>query len=255
MIQPFDNKGAFDKRYDGVFKPAIETAGLQPYRVDRDPKGNILIEDIENGIRSAVVCLADITLDNPNVWFELGYAIASRIEVILVCSSERKTAFPFDVQHRKITRYSPESPQDFRELKEAIAVRIEAVLKKGESLAKVASSPLADVEGLNQTELIALASIAESLGTPSDTASAYLIHQDVEANGFTRMASLIGLRSLVEKEFIKDVELEEHIGEPYTAYSITDRGWAWIVKHQDKFAVRKPLEDWSPPKKDDEIPF
>jgi hypothetical protein len=60
-----------------VFKPAIEEAGLEPYRVDRDPSVSIPINDIEKGIRDAAVCFADITLDNPNVWFELGYALAS----------------------------------------------------------------------------------------------------------------------------------------------------------------------------------
>jgi hypothetical protein len=76
VIQPFDG-GRFDKRFSDVFKPAIEEAGLEPYRVDRDPSVSIPINDIEKGIRDAAVCFADITLDNPNVWFELGYALAS----------------------------------------------------------------------------------------------------------------------------------------------------------------------------------
>ncbi len=66
VIQPFD-KGPFDKRYDDVLTPAIERAGLQPYRVDRDPSVTIPIEGIETGIRESEACLADITTDNPNV--------------------------------------------------------------------------------------------------------------------------------------------------------------------------------------------
>lgn len=46
IIQPFD-KGEFDKRYDDVFVPAVEAAGLQPYRVDRDLTAVIPIETIE----------------------------------------------------------------------------------------------------------------------------------------------------------------------------------------------------------------
>lgn len=37
VIQPFD-KGKFDKRFDDVLAPAIAAAGLEAYRVDRDPK-------------------------------------------------------------------------------------------------------------------------------------------------------------------------------------------------------------------------
>jgi hypothetical protein len=34
VIQPFDEDN--NKRYKSVIKPAIETAGLTPYRVDED---------------------------------------------------------------------------------------------------------------------------------------------------------------------------------------------------------------------------
>jgi len=119
VIQPFDG-GPFDKRYEDIFVPAIAAAELEPYRVDRDPRVSIPIEEIEAGIRASDACLADITKDNPNVWYELGYAIASQKEVVLVCSKERASKFPFDVQHRTIIHYSTDSPRDFEELKERI---------------------------------------------------------------------------------------------------------------------------------------
>ena len=88
VIQPFDS-GKFDKRFDDVYKPAIEAAGLEAYRVDRDPGVDVPIDAIEAGIRSATVCLADITTDNPNVWYELGFAFAAGRPVVMVCSQER----------------------------------------------------------------------------------------------------------------------------------------------------------------------
>lgn len=75
VIQPFDD-GKFDKRFKDVFSPAILDAQLEPYRVDQDPRVSIPMEDIKKGIEESKLCLADITIDNPNVWFELGYAIA-----------------------------------------------------------------------------------------------------------------------------------------------------------------------------------
>ena len=33
VIQPFDEEN--DRRYDEVYKPALEEAGVEPYRVDR----------------------------------------------------------------------------------------------------------------------------------------------------------------------------------------------------------------------------
>jgi hypothetical protein len=61
VIQPFDG-GKYDKRFEDVFRPAIETAGLEAYRVDRDPSVEVPIDSIEEGIRNAAVCLADIRL-------------------------------------------------------------------------------------------------------------------------------------------------------------------------------------------------
>src|SRR5271154_5835716 len=102
VIQPFDN-GQFDKLFDGVYAPAIVAAELDPYRVDRDPNTEVLIDAIEAGIKSATVCLADITTDNPNVWYELGFALAAGRPVVMVCSDERiGKKYPFDIQHRTV---------------------------------------------------------------------------------------------------------------------------------------------------------
>ena len=154
VIQPFD-KGPFDKRYDDVIAKAIEDAGLEPYRVNRDPAVNIPIDEIEKGIRNSRLCLADITEDNPNVWFELGYAIAVSKEVVLVCSSQRTSHFPFDVQHRSIIKYKTESTQDFNELHQMITKRILAIIEKQSNIDEISSiSPMKDTAGLSQNDSV-----------------------------------------------------------------------------------------------------
>lgn len=143
VMQPFD-RGAFDKRYGDVFAPAIQDAGLEPYRVDRDPSAGIPINEIESEIKSSEICLAEITTDNPNVWFELGFAIAVLKEVVLVCSDERQSKFPFDVQHRNIIKYKTESPQDFNKLRKDIKERIQATLKKKKENERKRNGPTRD---------------------------------------------------------------------------------------------------------------
>ena len=129
VIQPFDS-GKFDKRYKDVYEPAIRKAGLNPYRVDQDPKVQVPIESIEEGIRQASICLADITTDNPNVWYELGYAFATNRPVIMVCSQERQgNTYPFDIRHRTILHYQTESMSDFEELGTQLTERILERLK------------------------------------------------------------------------------------------------------------------------------
>ncbi len=109
------------------------------------------------------MCLADITTDNPNVWFELGFALAMQRDVVLVCSDERKTKYPFDVQHRTILKYSTTAPQDFEELRDKITKHIQAILRKNDGIGRVATLPaVKDTEGLNQHELVALVTVMEN---------------------------------------------------------------------------------------------
>ncbi|MCL4428066.1 MAG: hypothetical protein M1276_03625, partial [Deltaproteobacteria bacterium] len=134
VIQPFDNGGSFDKRFNETLKPAIVETGLKAYRVDEDPKVSIIIESIEENIDNSEVVLADISEDNPNVWFELGLAIKSKKDVILICSANRGDKFPVDVQHRKIIKYNTQSQSDFDKLKTEIKDRINLVLNKKTTL-------------------------------------------------------------------------------------------------------------------------
>lgn len=126
VAQPFDH-GKFDQRYQDVIKPVIESLGLLAYRVDEDFGVEIPINTIESKISTASIVVAEITTNNPNVWFELGYALALSKPTILLCSDERKEAFPFDVRHRNIITYCTDSLGDFNayksKLKKAIAAK------------------------------------------------------------------------------------------------------------------------------------
>src|SRR5437867_4055926 len=108
IFQPFDSGGPYDKRYEGVLAPAVKAANLEAYRVDKDPRATIPIETLHREIRSSTACVADITTDNPNVWYELGYAIASDKPTVIICSNQRGASRPFDIQHRQIIYYAPE---------------------------------------------------------------------------------------------------------------------------------------------------
>lgn len=254
VIQPFDS-GKFDKRFADVYKPAIEAAGLEAYRVDKDPSVLVPIESIEEGIRKASVCLADITADNPNVWYELGYAFASGRPVVMVCSDERTgKKYPFDIQHRSIIPYLADSPSDFDKLQDSLTSRISALLQKGQNLDKLASSdPIAPVEGLSQAEIAVLAVIAGSSFLPSNGVGVYGAKNDAERAGVTNLGFNIAVRRLESKQFIQLTEMyDENNQESYEGVRISDSGWAWLDENESLFVLHRP------PKKtgfDDDIPF
>lgn len=238
VIQPFDG-GQFDKRYKDIIEPAIKNLGLEPYRVDEDHSSEIPIENIEKGIKDSVICLADISEDNPNVWYELGYAFSANKQVILICSKER-IKFPFDIRHRTVIKYSKDSPRDFTELQEKIEKTVKALLEKQKTYSQISSDSIAKIKGLSQHELITIVSIAENLEDPKGTVSSFIIKQDVENSGFTKIACVLGLQELEKKNFIRYELYNNYHGDEYSAYQLTELGWNWICENQDKFEMKKP---------------
>lgn len=237
VIQPFD-KGRFDKRYEDTFRPAIIAAGLEPYRVDEDPASVVPIEDIEEGIRHSDACFAEITTDNPNVWFELGFAIAANKLVVMACADDR-LRFPFDVQHRSIIKYRTESARDFAELAAQITRRFKAGLEAQAQVQAVqALSPETTVEGLKPHELAALMAVA-SLGMDRDPVSTYDLRQQMARSGYAEVACAIAIRALEKKHYIERMTKYENSTAETPAFLPTDAGLDWLDANHDKL----PLND------------
>jgi hypothetical protein len=249
VMQPFDG-GIFDKRYEAVFAPAIAAAGVEPYRVDRDPSVSIPIQDIESGIRNSELCFADITTDNPNVWFELGFALAISREIVLVCSEERTSRYPFDVQHRSIIKYKIGAPQDFDELKLKITKRIEALLKKNEEIGRVVNlPPVKDTEGLNQHELVALVTVMQNSFLSNGFVPGYRIKNDMNTGGFTDIAVGIALKTLSVKGLLESDLWTDNDRDPYAVYKTTPAGEQWLISNQERLTLKVD------PKTTKELPF
>ena len=261
VIQPFDG-GKFDKRFNDVFKPAIIEAGLEPYRVDRDPSVSIPINEIEAGIRGASLCFADITLDNPNVWFELGYALASEKEMCLICSEERQTKFPFDVQHRSIIRYNVDSSSDYHSLQEKITSKLRAIAEKSLKLAAISTkSPLKEDAGLSQHEMIVLAAIMENRDGPGAGVSHWVVKNELDKLGYNNIALNIGIEKLLKGSMITTMKETDNEGNSYNVYYVDVAGMDWLMENSSKLELdvsrkknksRRPESQWN---LDDEIPF
>src|SRR5271155_3251593 len=85
VIMPFGEKKApdgtaidFDAVYRDLFAPAIAAAGLMPHRADADRRGGSIHLDMFQDLLLAEFVVADLTLDNPNVWYEIGVRHALR---------------------------------------------------------------------------------------------------------------------------------------------------------------------------------
>lgn len=253
VIQPFD-RGKFDKRYYDVIKPALKSAGMNAYRVDNDPTSTILIETIEERIKNSRFCLADITTDNPNVWYEVGYTIASDISIILICSSERTTPFPFDIRHRNIINYKTDSPSDYDTLKEDIIRKSQAILSTPNKR-KPSFDVRMDEGGLNYQEIALLGSILANQDTPLDGVSAWTIKQDMKNYGLNEIAFNLAARKLLSKGLLEIKEEHDYNGNECVAYEITDKGNQWIINNEEKFSTEVVEDEQFEISNENDIPF
>lgn len=265
VAQPFDS-GEFDKRYDQVYEPAIRAAGLEPYRIDRDPRASIPVDTMMSEIQSCTAFFVDISADNPNVWFEFGLAVAFRQGACIVCSTAR-TKFPFDVQHRQILRYKTEAPDDFVDLQNRVTARLKAIVEQQQSL-DIAESKLDQIEHvggvLSDVEVITLAVIAGEARLDHH-AAIWEVYAEMAKAGFNNVGTSVALRRLLRRSFITKEQGTNFNGEDYDAMSLTEPGWQWIDNNLERVGARtnrgkgrqtahEPIEN-SRGKPDDESPF
>ncbi len=91
------NTEEYEALYREVIAPLCEAAGLQPHRGDSTFLPGLIIEDIKRQIEEARIVIAEVSPNNANVYFEVGYADALRKPIILI--ADRKEGLkPFDVR-------------------------------------------------------------------------------------------------------------------------------------------------------------
>lgn len=86
----------FNNLYKDVIIPISEGLGFEIVRADEFYSSTPILNDIIKSLIDASVIIADITPDNPNVFYEIGYAHAIKKPTILICDKTREK-LPFDV--------------------------------------------------------------------------------------------------------------------------------------------------------------
>ena len=102
VAMPFGKKPGYDGTpidfnaiYNDLLKPAIEAAGLAVFRADEEQAAGDIKTDMFQELLIADLVVADLTLDNPNVWYELGVRHALRARGIVLIQGPRDNQ-PFD---------------------------------------------------------------------------------------------------------------------------------------------------------------
>ena len=87
---------AFDAVWQMVIAPAIEAAEMQPVRADEEQVGGIIHKPMFERLVLCEFAVADLTLANANVFYEVGVRHAARpATTVLIVADEVR--LPFDV--------------------------------------------------------------------------------------------------------------------------------------------------------------
>jgi len=91
---PDGQKIDFNRVYAEYIEPALFAAGLEILRADKEERAGDIRTDMFQELLIADLVVADLSLPNPNVWYELGVRHALRARgVVIVCGGQVTTAF------------------------------------------------------------------------------------------------------------------------------------------------------------------
>jgi len=94
----------YDSLYKEVIVPVCEEYGYEVIRADDMYTTGLIIEDITRAIQESSLVIADITPNNPNVYYEVGYAHGINKNTILL-SDKNREKLPFDISGFRLLFY------------------------------------------------------------------------------------------------------------------------------------------------------
>ncbi len=106
VAMPFGTKEGidFNRIYSDLIKPALEEEGFEVFRADEEQRAGEIRTDMFQELLLADLVVADLSIDNPNVWYEMGVRHALRSRGIVQIKSKRDY-MPFDVYTDRTLSY------------------------------------------------------------------------------------------------------------------------------------------------------
>jgi hypothetical protein len=127
----------FNPKYDDVYKrgitPGIEEVGFSCIRADEILNTGDILGQVLSEIQNSTIIVADLTGDNVNVAYEIGYAHHVGTKTILI--SQTLDKIPFDFRNQRILQYS-HTKQGLKDLSKKLANILELETTSNSALLK-----------------------------------------------------------------------------------------------------------------------
>lgn len=118
--------GEFDAIYEDIICKVLSSKGIAFRRADEIYGVQPIIEDVEEAIMAADFLIAELTGRNPNVFYELGLAHATKKPVILL--TQNIGDVPFDLKHRRCIIYLQDH-RGIQRLESDLSKSVDAVIR------------------------------------------------------------------------------------------------------------------------------
>src|SRR4051812_45199588 len=91
VAMPFGTKEGidFNRVYSDLIRPSLMSQGLEVIRADEELRAGDIRSDMFQELLLADVVIADLSLDNANVWYELGVRHALRARGVICIASRQ----------------------------------------------------------------------------------------------------------------------------------------------------------------------
>lgn len=125
VSMPFGKKEKidFNKVYSDFIKSALESAGFEVFRADKKFRAGDILSDMFQELLLADLVVVDISIDNPNVWYELGVRHGLRARGVIQINCKRDY-MPFNTYTNRTLNYSVKkgvpNPKSLKADKEAL---------------------------------------------------------------------------------------------------------------------------------------
>jgi hypothetical protein len=108
VISPIGQTGTVEREhaddvFDYIIKPAMEQCGIEVYRSDHMSETGKITDQMFRGILSEDLCIAVLTFNKPNVFYELAVAHSFKRPTIIMI--ERGQEIPFDIKDMRYIEY------------------------------------------------------------------------------------------------------------------------------------------------------
>ena len=104
VIMPFDDEIA-NSVYEHCTIPICKEFNLHVERADEIFTPNPILDDIRFAIEKSTVIIADISGNNPNVFYELGMSHMLKRKQTIMITHDEFNGIPFDISHIRIIQY------------------------------------------------------------------------------------------------------------------------------------------------------